>query len=108
MAGMQVSQLAVPSEIVLHVGQQETVPLTSAGSVGYVWILTLTGDAGAIKASTGPEHPRPPGAPPGGSLPQAVFVSGLSPGRSVIRLELMRFGRPPPREAHEIEITVIP
>lgn len=105
---MQVSPLAVPSELVLHVGQQQTVPITSAGSVGYVWTLTVTGDAGAIKATTGPEHPRRPGAPAGGSLPQALFVSGVAPGHTVIRLELLRFGRPPPRESHDIEVTVIP
>ncbi len=107
-AGTRVSPLAAPTELTLHVGERKTIPLTSAGSVGYVWQLALTGDARSIKASTGPEHRRPPNAPPGGSLQQALFVSALAPGRSTIRLELLRFGRPPPRESHEIAVTVIP
>src|SRR5262249_34841697 len=103
-AGTPVLPLAVPSELTLHVGERETIPLTSAGSVGYVWRMTVTGDAGTVEASTGPEHPRPPNAPRDGSLQQALFVLGLAPGHSTIRLELLRFGRPPPRESHEIAI----
>lgn len=107
-AGTPVSPSAVPSELTLHVGERETIPLTSAGAVGYGWRLTVTGDARTIEASTGPEHPRAPDAPPGGSLQQALFVSALAPGRSTIRLELLRFDRPPPRESHEIAVTVLP
>jgi hypothetical protein len=107
-AGTPVSPSAVPSELTLHVGERETIPLTSAGSVGYGWQLSVTGDARTIEARTGPEHPRAPDAPPGGSLQQALFVSALAPGRSTIRLELLRFGRPPPRELHEITVTVVP
>lgn len=92
----------------LHVGERESIPLTSAGSVGYVWQLTVGGDAGTIDASTGPLQPGGPDLPPGGSRRQALFVTALAPGRSTIRLQLLRFGRPPPREAHEIAVTVVP
>jgi predicted secreted protein len=102
------SQLAVPTELTLHVGERKTIPLTSAGSVGYVWQLAVSGEARSIEAGTGPEHERPSDAPPGGSLQQALFVSALAPGRCAIRLELLRFGRPPPRESHEITVTVVP
>jgi predicted secreted protein len=107
-AGTPVSPSAVPFELRLHVGERETIPLTSAGSVGYVWRLTVTGGTSTIAASTGPERPRPPDAPPGGSLQQALFVTALAPGRSTILLELLRFGRPPARESHEIVVTVVP
>jgi Chagasin family peptidase inhibitor I42 len=107
-AGTPASPSAVPSELTLRVGERKSIPLTSAGSVGYGWRLTVTGDTQTIETSTGPEHPRPPDAPPGGSLQQALFVTGLAPGRSTIRLELLRFGRPPPRESHEIVVTVVP
>jgi len=100
--------LAVPSELILHVGERATFPLTSAGAAGYVWRLTVGGEAQTIAASTGPEHSRTPDAPPAGSRQQALFVSGLAPGHSTIRLELLRFGRPPPRESHDIAVTVLP
>jgi hypothetical protein len=99
---------AVPSELTLHVGEREIIPLTSAGAVGYGWRLSVTGDTQTIEASTGPEHPRWPDAPPGGSLQQALFVTGVAPGKSTVRLDLLRFGRPPPRESHQIAVTVIP
>jgi hypothetical protein len=105
---MPASPSAVPSELTLHVGEREIIPLTSAGAVGYGWRLTVSGDAQAIEAATGPERPRAPDAPPGGSLQQALFVSALAPGRATIRLELLRFDRPPPRESHEIAVTVLP
>jgi hypothetical protein len=107
-AGTLVSPSAVPSELTLHVGERESIPLTSAGSVGYLWQLTVTGESASVEASTGPLHQPAANAPPGGSLPQALFVTGRSPGRSTIHLQLLRFGRPPPREAHEIAVTVIP
>lgn len=107
-AGTPALPLALPAKITLHVGERKTFPLTSAGSVGYVWQLVVTGQTGTITASTGPEHPRPPDAPPCGSLQQALFVKALAPGRSTIRLELLRFGRPPPRESHDIEVIVTP
>jgi hypothetical protein len=100
--------LAPPSELTLHVGDRVTIPITSAGSVGYVWKLAVAGDAASVAVSTGPEHPRAPDAPPGGSLPQALFVSALAPGHSTIQMELLRFGRPPPRESHQIAVTVVP
>ncbi len=107
-AGTPVSPSAVPSELTLHIGERATIPLTSAGSVGYGWRLTVTGDRRTIDCSTGPEHPRPPDAPPGGSLQQALFLTALAAGRSTIQLELLRFGRPPPRESHKIVVTVVP
>jgi hypothetical protein len=105
---MPASPSAVPSELTLHMGERIIIPLTSAGSVGYVWRLSVTGDRQTIEADTGPEHPQQSNAPPGGSLQQALFVTGVSPGKSVLRLDLLRFGRPPPRESHQIAVTVIP
>jgi hypothetical protein len=107
-AGTPVSPLAVPSELTLHIGERATIPLTSAGSVGYGWRLTVTGDTRTIESSTGPERPRPSDAPSGGSLPQALFITALAVGRSTIQLELFRFDRPPPRESHKIVVTVVP
>jgi hypothetical protein len=106
-AGTQASPSAVPSELTLRVGEREVIPLTSAGSVGYIWRLSVTGDTQTIEASTGPVNPRQPDAPPGGSLQQALFVTGVAPGKSTICLDLLRFDRPPPRESHQIAVTVV-
>lgn len=105
---MQASQSAAPSELRLRVGEREILPLTSAGAVGYGWRLTVSGDTQAVQATTGPEHPKAPDAPAGGSLQQALFVTAVAPGRAVVRLELLRFDRPPPRETREIAVTVVP
>ena len=106
--GTQVSQSAAPSELTLRVGEREIIPLTSAGAVGYVWRLTVSGDRQVVEAVIGPEHPKPPGAPSVGSLQQALFVSALAPGRCTIGLQLLRTERVPPRESREITISVIP
>ncbi len=100
--------MAVPTELALRVGERAVIPLTSAGSVGYVWLLTVSGEAPAIEASAGPEQQRPPDAPPGGSLRQALFVLGRAPGRAEIHLRLMRVPGQPPRESHDIAVTVVP
>ena len=102
------SSLAVPTELTLRVGERVIIPLTSAGSVGYVWRLAVSGDSQAFEASTGPLRPRSPDAPPGGSLPQALVVSGRESGRGAIKLELIRFKVRPPRESHDIDVTVLP
>lgn len=107
-AGTPGLSLVVPTELTLRVGERVAIPLISAGSVGYVWRLAVSGDVQAIDARTGPEHPRSPDAPPGGSLPQALFVSGLGPGHSSIRLELVRVPGRPSRESHDIAVTVVP
>ncbi|MEX3940631.1 protease inhibitor I42 family protein [Paraburkholderia sp. BR10937] len=107
-AGIPASPSEVPSELTLRVGERKIILLTSAGSVGYVWQLRVTGDTQTIEASTGPEHARRPDAPPGGSLQQALFVTAVAPGKSAIHLDLLRFGHAPPRESHQITVTVIP
>jgi hypothetical protein len=99
--------LPIPTELTLHVGERVAIPLTSAGAVGYLWHLTVSGDTGAIEASTGPEQPPPFRTQTAGSAPQALFISGHAPGRASIQLRLMR-PRQPPREAHDIMVTVTP
>ncbi|MBR1221034.1 hypothetical protein JQ557_23755 [Bradyrhizobium sp. U87765 SZCCT0131] len=100
--------MATPTDLTLHVGERASVPLTSAGSVGYVWQLAIRGDANAITASIGPAGPRPPDAPSGGSLPQALAVTGRMPGHCLVELRLVRVPGQPPREAHDIAVTVVP
>ena len=87
------------------------MPLTGAGAVGYGWRLEVSGEVGAIRATTGPEHPPPPLAEcelHGGSVPQALFIEALEPGRALLRLALERCGKPSPtpRESHEIVVIV--
>jgi hypothetical protein len=106
--GTPASSLAVPTELTLHAGERVVIPLTGAGSVGYVWRLTVGGDTRAIDARTGPAEPRPSGAQVAGSLPQALFLLGRAPGRCDIQLRLVRVPGQPPRESHDIVVRVEP
>lgn len=106
--GTQGLPLAVPTELTLHVGERVTIPLTSAGSVGYGWTLSVSDGDRTISAAVGPEQPGSPDAPPGGSVQQVLSIVARAPGRSMVQLRLMRFSGQPPRESHDIDVTVAP
>ena len=94
----------VPNDLTLRVGQSISYPITSAGSVGYVWRLPVQGSA--VAARTGPmsETNRPAHT---GSLQQALFIIAICPGEAVIDMRLTRVPGQPPRETHRIEVKVI-
>jgi hypothetical protein len=103
---MPESSLAVPTELALHVGHTAKIPLTGAGSVGYVWRVSVDGDA--VLAKIGPADAQRPAGPAVGSLPQALIIEGRSIGHATIMLRLVREPGRPPREQHEIAVIVSP
>ena len=92
----------------LTVGEEHTLPLAGAGSVGYVWTLGITGTPGVVEASI-QAAPRPPpvaGAIPyGGSHPQLLVLRGLRAGQAEVRCELARPFRPP-RARQDVVVVV--
>ncbi len=99
------------SAIRLTVGEEQTLPLTAAGSVGYAWTLHVTGTPGVVEASIRDAPRQPPAAgavPYGGSHPQLLVLRGLRVGCAEIRCELNRpFGAPrPPRESKDLVVIV--
>jgi hypothetical protein len=95
----------------LTVGEERTLPLAGAGSVGYAWALHVMGTPGVVAASI-QAAPRPPPAagamPHGGSHPQLLVLRGLRAGQAEVRCELSRpFGAPrPPRARKDLIIIV--
>ncbi len=106
--GTQGSSLAIPTELTLHIGERVTIPLTSAGSVGYGWSLLVSDGDRTVAAAIGPEQPTPQAAPAGGSVQQVLLIVARAPGHCRIELRLKRFGVQPPRESHDIDVTVAP
>jgi predicted secreted protein len=85
--------LDLPSTLTLEVGEERTLPLPAAGSVGYLWHVRVTGAPGTIQASVqGPSPPAvtPGTMPSGGSAPQMLEVRGLRAGRAEVHLKLIR------------------
>ena len=106
--GTQGSSLAIPTELKLRVGERVTYPLTSAGSVGYGWTLSVSDGDRTVAVAIGPEQQTPQTAPAGGSFQQVLSIVARAPGHSRVELRLMRFGVQPPRESHDIDVTVTP
>lgn len=95
----------------LVVGEERTLPLAAAGSVGYAWTVRVTGTPGAVEVSVraAPRTPAAPGTLPyGGSHPQVLALRGVQPGEAEVHLELSRpFGTPrPPRASQDLVIIV--
>jgi hypothetical protein len=95
----------------LAVGEEHTLPLAGAGSVGYAWTVEVAGTHGCVGVSI-QATPRPPLAagalPYGGSQPQVLVLRGLRPGRAEVHLELSRQFGPPrtPRASHDLTVIV--
>jgi predicted secreted protein len=102
--------LELPTNLTLRAGERISLPLTSAGAVGYWWEMEISGDRSAVAAAVGPLQlpAEPTGEPRGGSAPLALFIEALKPGRAEIELTLRRAVSPPPppREAHHLVVNV--
>jgi predicted secreted protein len=106
--------LDLPTKITLRVGDHISLPVTGAGTVGYFWRIEVSGDQEAVAATICPRDPPPtveePREPRGYSAPQALLLQAQKPGKATIKLKLMRaWTEPrPPREEHQLEVTVQP
>jgi predicted secreted protein len=99
------------STVRLAVGEERTLPLAAAGSVGYAWTVRVSGTPGVVEASIR-SAPRPParaGALPyGGSHPQLLVLRALRSGQAEVRCELGRpFGPPRPPRARQDLIVIV-
>lgn len=93
----------------LAAGQEHTLALAGAGSVGYVWTVQVTGTPGAVEASVR-AAPRPPVAPgtvpQAGSHPQLLVVRALRAGRAEVHCELSRPLAAAPRAIRDLTVIV--
>lgn len=93
-------------ELTVAVGAERSLPVTSAGAVGYEWRIAAAGDTAAADARI--TSARPPDAPPGGSTALALTVRGVHPGAVTFHLTLGRGPAVPPRETLDVAVTVAP
>jgi hypothetical protein len=86
------------------IGAQFRAPITGAGSQGYRWLKTVTGDADAVEVQT--VGVPPAGDSPGqGSFARELHIAALAPGTVVIDLALTHAGGRV-RERHTITVRV--
>ena len=96
--------LALPSELDLVVGAQFRAPITGAGSQGYRWLATVTGDADAVEVRT--VGVPPAGDSPGvGSYPRELQIDARRAGIATVELALTHAGGRV-REQHRIVVRV--
>lgn len=96
----------LPSELDLVVGARFRAPITGAGSQGYRWLATVTGDAPAVDVQTAGIPPT--GDDPGqGSFARELRIAALAPGTALIDLALTHAGGRV-RERHTIIVHVRP
>jgi hypothetical protein len=81
--------------IELAVGQKHSFTLEGLGGAGYTWEYSIEGDQDVVAISV-TQLGQPPQATPGGlppdsfSLDTQVTITGLTPGRVILRLQLRR------------------
>ncbi len=81
----------LPSDIDLVIGARFSAPITGAGSQGYRWLATVSGDAGAVAVQT-------LGVPPGlgstgrGSYRRELRIDALAAGVATVDLALTHAG----------------
>ncbi len=94
----------LPSELELVIGARFRAPITGAGSQGYRWLATVTGDADAVDVAT-------VGVPPAdasagqGSYARELRIEGVRAGVATVRLALTHAGGAV-REEHKIVVRV--
>nr|WP_274636517.1 hypothetical protein [Microbacterium bovistercoris] len=95
----------LPSELELTIGAQFRAPITGAGSQGYRWLATVTGDAATIEVRT--VGTPPVGHSPGhGSYERELQIDALQAGVAVIDLALTHAGGRV-RERHGLVVRVV-
>ena len=96
--------MALPSELDLVVGAQFRAPITGAGSQGYRWLVTVTGDEDAVEVRT--VGVPPSGESPGrGSFPRELQIDARRPGSAIVELALTHAGGRV-REQHRLVVQV--
>lgn len=96
--------MALPSELDLVVGARFRAPITGAGSQGYRWLVTVTGDEDAVEVRT--VGVPPPGESPGeGSYPRELQIDAHRPGTATVELALTHAGGRV-REQHRLVVRV--
>jgi hypothetical protein len=100
--------LDLPSELDLVIGALFRAPITGAGSQGFRWLATVTGDADAVQVRTVgiPPDPPAPGVPAQvGSYARELQIDAISTGTAVVDLALTHVGGDV-RERHTITVRV--
>jgi len=78
------------SHIVLAIGEQRTLPLTSLAMAGYRWSSSVSGanpEAITLDLRRGD---LPACSKPGVSAPEEIVLRGIRPGRALVRLQQRR------------------
>jgi predicted secreted protein len=94
------------TSVVLRAGEQRVIPLRALATAGYRWFASVGGprpEAVEVELRRGE---LPPASPPGQSVPEEALLSGRSPGRASVRLELRRPWETLPVETIELEVEV--
>lgn len=86
-------------------GAEFRAPVTGAGSQGYRWIVTVTGDAEAVEASVAGIPPS--AATAAGSFARELRIQARRPGVARIGLALVHSGGRV-REEHAVTVRVDP
>jgi predicted secreted protein len=78
------------SHVVLAIGEERTLSLTSLAMAGYQWSGSVSGaDPGAVTLELRRGEP-PADSKPGLSAPEAAVLRGIRPGRALVRLQQRR------------------
>ncbi|WP_417563338.1 hypothetical protein [Microbacterium sp.] len=95
----------LPSELELGVGAQFRAPITGAGSQGYRWLATVTGDAAAVDVRTVGVVPADE-AEAHGSYARELQIDALAVGIAHVDLALTHAGGRV-RERHLVVVHVV-
>lgn len=85
-----VTDPAPTSEVVLAVGEEHAVPLSSLAMAGYRWSGTVEGPEPAAVTVELRRGEASPALRAGASVPEEAVLRGIRPGRAVVRLEQRR------------------
>jgi hypothetical protein len=84
------SHTGFESHVVLAIGEERTISLTSLAMAGYQWSGSMSGtDPGAVTLELR-RGEFPAGGKPGLSAPEEAVLCGIRPGRALVRLEQRR------------------
>lgn len=92
----------------LAVGESWTADLPGLGSAGYRWSEAVEGDAGVVSIGWSLVRPSTDGpATVGRSALERLLVTGIAPGRVLVRLSQQRpWESAPPRAQRTVEVEV--
>jgi predicted secreted protein len=101
------NQTGFTSELVLAIGEERTVALTSLAMAGYQWSGSVGGpDPGTVALELRPGE-LPPGSRAGLSAPEEAVLRGIHPGHAIVRLEQRRPWERDRPAAQVVELEVV-